>query len=89
MDTSPNAGHVTGPRVEKFVLVAPNPAGSPVPAVVLEYLVEDDEVDGLAAAAAAADDAAAGWALLFDDDDTSDISLLVKNGVEIMCDAWR
>lgn len=90
MDTSPNAGHVTGPRVEKFVLVAPNPAGSPVPAVVLEYLVEDDEVAGLAAAAAAVDDdAAAGWALLFDDDDTSDISLLVKNGVEIMCEAWR
>ena len=59
------------------MLVAPNPAGSPVPAEVLEYLVEDDEVDGLAAAA----DAAAAGCAGADDDDTSELtdkSLLVK-----------
>lgn len=39
MATSPKAGQVTGPLVENPV--APNPSGSPVPAVVFAYLTED------------------------------------------------
>ena len=39
MATSPKAGHVTGPLVENPV--APDPSGSPVPAVVLAYLTDE------------------------------------------------
>lgn len=38
MATNPNAGHVTGPRVEKPVV--PDPSGSPVPAVVFAYFTD-------------------------------------------------
>lgn len=83
---------MTGPRVEKLVLVAPNPAGSPVPAEVLEYLIEDDAVvDELAAAAAGVADsnaAAADCALLLGDEAT-DKPLLAEKGVGIMRELWR
>lgn len=39
MATSPNAGQVTGPRVEKPVV--PDPSGSPVPAVVFAYFTDE------------------------------------------------
>ena len=39
MATSPKAGQVTGPRVENAGPALPNPSGSPVPAVVLAYLI--------------------------------------------------
>ena len=39
MATSPNAGQVTGPRVENPVV--PDPSGSPVPAVVFAYFTDE------------------------------------------------
>ena len=43
MATRPNAGHVTGPLVEKAGF-EPKPSGSPVPAVVLACLRPDETV---------------------------------------------
>lgn len=78
---------MTGPRVEKLVLVAPNPSGSPVPALVLVYLMEDDEVvvvDELVALPAEeevdAAAAASGCALLVDDDVTEKSFLAGSKG---------
>jgi hypothetical protein len=39
MATNPNAGQVTGPRVEKPVV--PDPSGLPVPAVVFAYFTDE------------------------------------------------
>lgn len=39
MATNPNAGQVTGPRVENPVV--PDPSGSPVPAVVFAYFTDE------------------------------------------------
>ncbi len=81
---------MTGPRVEKLVLVAPNPAGSPVPAEVLEYLIEDDDavVDELAAAAESDATVVADCALVLLGDEATDKTLHDERGVGIMREFW-
>lgn len=85
---------MTGPRVEKLVLVAPNPSGSPVPALVLVYLVEDDEVvvvvvvDGLVLALLAPAAAAEEEVDAVDDGVTEKSLLAGKNGFGTI-EVWR